>query len=252
MTPTEPRNWAPAAPRAPCGEVGVLVSHSCLYCCNYRYNTSMKTVEAIRILNDISFSQKGLFTAAQAKAVGVERYTVSRLEKLGNVERLAKGVYRMGGAPSQREEDVFAAWLSLVPSRQPGAPFSDADPVAMGVTAAWLYRIGEIGPMPYEFCTSVRRQTQRHGLILRKRDLRQTDTSLVAGIPATTPARTVIDLIDYGEDLSLVSNVLCDALELGLISDENHLREEIDRRGMKMGIAKDPSLYEMMRGGRRI
>ena len=209
----------------------------------------MKTVEAIRILNDISFSQKGLFTAAQAKAVGVERYTVSRLEKLGNVERLAKGVYRMGGAPSQREEDVFAAWLSLVPSRQPGAPFSDADPVAMGVTAAWLYRIGEIGPVPYEFCTSVRRQTQRHGLILRKRDLRQT---LVAGIPATTPARTVIDLIDYGEDLSLVSNVLCDALELGLISDENHLREEIDRRGMKMGIAKDPSLYEMMRGGRRI
>lgn len=34
----------------------------------------------------------------QAKVLGVERYALSRLEGLGNIERLAKGVYRMGGS----------------------------------------------------------------------------------------------------------------------------------------------------------
>ena len=43
----------------------------------------------------------------QAKVLGVERYALSRLEGLGNIERLAKGVYRMGGSPSTREEDVL-------------------------------------------------------------------------------------------------------------------------------------------------
>lgn len=41
----------------------------------------------------------------QAKVLGVERYALSRREGLGNIERLAKGVYRMGGSPSTR--DVF-------------------------------------------------------------------------------------------------------------------------------------------------
>lgn len=69
----------------------------------------MKLIEAIRATNDIASSQRGLFTSVQAKVLGVERYALSRREGLGNIERLAKGVYRMGGSPSTREEDVLAA-----------------------------------------------------------------------------------------------------------------------------------------------
>ncbi|MEI3230712.1 MAG: type IV toxin-antitoxin system AbiEi family antitoxin domain-containing protein [Gordonibacter pamelaeae] len=79
-------------------------------------------MEAIKKLNGISAYQKGLFTSRQAKRLGVERYVLSRLEKGGSVERVARGVYRMGGAPSLREEEVLAAWLSLDPGREPGAP----------------------------------------------------------------------------------------------------------------------------------
>ena len=60
----------------------------------------------MRATNDIASSQRGLFTSVQAKVLGVERYALSRLEGLGNIERL---VYRMGGSPSTREEDVLAA-----------------------------------------------------------------------------------------------------------------------------------------------
>ena len=211
----------------------------------------MKILDTIRALNDIASSQKGMFTTAQAQGAGVERYAVSRLEKLGNIERLAKGVYRMGGAPGQREEDVFAAWLSLNPGRRPGSPPAERDPIAMGATAAWLHRIGEVGPTPYEFCTDERRQTQRPDLVLRKRKIDTADVTVVSGIPATTPSRTVIDLIDYGEDLSLIANVLNDALARGLVTDEARLKKEIDSRATRVGLSKGSSLYELMRRRRR-
>lgn len=41
----------------------------------------------------------------------------------------------------------------------------------------------------------------------------------------------MVDLIDSGEELSLVANVLADALERGLVEDEGTLREKIDARG---------------------
>lgn len=211
----------------------------------------MNSLEAIKALNDVSAYQRGMFTSAQARRLGVERYTLSRLENGGSVERVARGVYRMGGAPSVREESVYAAWLSLIPDRQPGAPMAaERVPVAMRATAAWLQGLGEIGPEPLEFCCGKRRQTQREGLIVHKRLLNARDIVHVGGIPATSPALTVLDLIDGDEDLSLVANVLGDALDRGLISDADGLAGEIDRRGKRAGIPRGVSLYSVLVKGR--
>jgi predicted transcriptional regulator of viral defense system len=196
----------------------------------------MRVLDALRVLNDISSFQKGLFTTAQAKRVGVERHTLSNLERRGIIERLAKGVYRMGGVPSAREEEVFAVWLSINPGRIPGDLQDQNAPVAMGATAAWLLELGEVGPTPYEFSTRVRKQTKRHNLVLRKRSLDGKDVTIVDGIPTTTPSRTVLDLIDYGEDLSIVANVLNDAFKNGLVEQEAELIAEIDKRGVKEGV----------------
>lgn len=206
----------------------------------------MNIIDAIKILNGISAYQKGLFTTKQAEYDGVGRHIVSRLEKRGNIERLAQGVYRMGGAPSVREEDVFAIWLSLDPGRIPGAPPENTSPVAMGATAAWLFELGELNPSPYEFCSRTRRQSQRLNVKIRKRTLQDQDTMLVHGIPATSPERTIIDLIDYGEDISLVANVLKDAIKRNLIDDAPSLKVKVDERGVKVGISKRQSLYEIM------
>lgn len=211
----------------------------------------MRSVDSIKALNDISAYQRGMFTAAQAKRLGVERYTLVRLEKNGFIERVLRGIYRMGGAPSIREEDVYAAWLSLIPDREPGVPNTvDRTPIATGATAAWLQGIGEIGPTPLEFCCETRKQTQRGNLIIRKRKLGGEDVVFVGGIPVTSPSRTVLDLIDGGEDLSLVSNVLKDALDRSLILDEEKLASEINRKGPKVGIPKGASLYEFLTKGR--
>lgn len=166
----------------------------------------------------------------------MERHTLSNLERRGIIERLAKGVYRMGGVPSAREEEVFAVWLSINPGRIPGDLQDQNAPVAMGATAAWLLELGEVGPTPYEFSTRVRKQTKRHNLVLRKRSLDGKDVTIVDGIPTTTPSRTVLDLIDYGEDLSIVANVLNDAFKNGLVEQEAELIAEIDKRGVKEGV----------------
>lgn len=211
----------------------------------------MNSLEAIKTLNDVSAYQRGMLTSAQAKRLGVERYTLARLEKGGAIERVARGVYRMGGAPSVREEGVYAAWLSLVPDREPGAPAAiERVPVAMGATSAWLQELGEVGPEPLEFCCGERRQTQRERLTVHKRALDARDVVYVGGMPATSPALTVLDLIDGGEDLSLVANVLGDALGRGLVPDVARLAAEVDRRGRRAGLSKGASLYSILTEGR--
>lgn len=141
---------------------------------------------------------------------------------------------------------MFAAWLSIDPGRRPGDIAGEGVPVAMGATAAWLYGIGEVGPSPYEFCTPERKQTKRPNLIIRKRRLDPKDVAIVSGIPATRPWLTVVDPIDSEEDLSLVANVLADALERGLVEDEGALREKIDARGGKSRDAGGAGQYDSL------
>ena len=56
----------------------------------------------------------------------------------------------------------------------------------------------------------------------------------------------MVDLIDSGEDLSLIANVLTDALERGLIEDEGALRQSIDARAAKAGVPAATSLYDSL------
>lgn len=212
----------------------------------------MNTVETIKALNSASAYQRGLFTTSQAKSLGVDRWALSRLERQGAIERLAKGVYRMGGAPSIREEDVMATWLSLDPGRKPGAPPDpQSTPVASGVTAAWLHGLGEVGPEPLEFCCAERRQTKREGLRLRKRALDPSEITLAGGVPATSAARTILDLVDEGEDLSLVANVLRDALAAGTVPDIQCLASKLDERTVAAGLPKGTNLSRYLTEERR-
>lgn len=208
------------------------------------YYSSMKMLNTIATLGDVAAYQRGIFTSAQARRRGVERYELSRLEKAGAVERLAHGVYRMAGAPCAREEDVLAAWLSLVPEREPGERGFEV--VASGATSAWLQQLGELLPDPLEFSCAARRQTQRPGLRLKRRAIDPSDVVVAAGVPATSAARTVLDLIDDGEDASLVASVLADALSRDLVPDERALREQVDARAKGLGLPEGASLYDRM------
>lgn len=172
---------------------------------------------------------------------------LSRLASNGHLERIARGVYRASGAPSMREEAVWAAWLSM----DPGVMSYDRDPlscVASHNTAAWLMGLGELEAEPVTFTCPERRQVAARGIRALRAELQLTDVTTVGGLPCTTASRTVIDLISFGEDISLVAAVLHDALERSLAVDDGALRERIDALGLKRGIRRGESLWDMMLG----
>ena len=208
----------------------------------------MKALDALNITDCLAASQRGMFTAAQAQALGCGRMELSRLTANGHLERVARGVYRAAGAPSTREEAVWAAWLSM----DPAIMSYDRNPFDCTVshnTAAWLMDLGELEAEPISFTCASRRQVAARGIRVVRAPLEVEDIATVSGLPCTTAAKTIFDLIAFGEDLSLVAAVLRDALAKKLVPDEAALRERVDSLGPKRGIPRNASLWRLMLKG---
>lgn len=207
----------------------------------------MKALSALNIVNDLSASQQGVFTASQAKAAGISGITLSRLESSGQIERIAHGIYRSCAAPSFREEPVWAAWLALEPAIPAWNRNRDGSQgAASHGTAAWLLDLGELSPTPITFTTTTRKQTRREGLRLVKGALSADDVTTVKGIPTTIPSRIVLDLLQDGEDLSLVANVLKDAADADANVRNEGFVAKVNAFGKRYGLASGQSLYERM------
>ena len=194
----------------------------------------------MRLLEELSASQWGMVTTAQAVAHGVPRLDLSRLCQSGHLERLAHGVYRDAGAPSEEFESLRAAWLAADPSHTAEQRLRDLSGgvVVMGASAASLHGVGDLPADRHEFSAPVRRQTQRREVSYRRRSLEPTDVTLAHALPVTTIERTIADLVEDRTDLSLVADVLRDAAQsrrldtdrlaelLAPLSARNHLRKD--------------------------
>lgn len=208
----------------------------------------MKALDALNALYEPASLQRGLITSAQARRLGVEKADLSRLAKNGHVERVAHGIYRMSAAPAPREGAVWVAWLSLDPAK-----FASERDHRTGVvshnTASWLLDLGELNPEPLTFSHPARKQPRNRGIRVVRGELVPGDLTVVAGLPCTNAAKTVEDLVRSGEDLSLISSVLSDALSRGIVLDEEGLASRINSLGQRRGLSKRQLLYDLLRRG---
>lgn len=174
----------------------------------------MKSSQAGLELVEDTASQWGMVTTAQARALGVTRLEMSRLAAAGHLVRLAHGVYRNAGAPSDEFEDLRAAWLSTEPGRFASDRLRDgaAGVVVSGASASRLHGLGDLHADRHEFTTAQRRQTQRAEISYRQRSLTDQVVTISRGLPVTTVERTIADLVEARIDLSLVADVLRDAV----------------------------------------
>ncbi|HXH35997.1 MAG TPA: type IV toxin-antitoxin system AbiEi family antitoxin domain-containing protein [Plantibacter sp.] len=173
----------------------------------------MKSRESLRALAEVTQSQWGMVTSAQAGARGISHMNLTRLTESGSLTRLAQGVYRDSGAPSSDHEDLRAAWLAIEPKklayeRLNGQPRAA---VVSGESASRLHAIGDLRGMTSEFTTATRKQTQRTDVRYRTRSLPEQDVTVRDGLPVTTRERTIADLVEDRQDLSLVGGALRDA-----------------------------------------
>jgi predicted transcriptional regulator of viral defense system len=164
-------------------------------------------------LADVASAQWGLITTAQAKAVGSSRKAVGRLAQSGALERLAHGVYRLTGAPSDPRDDLRAAWLALDPGRTAGERLRDELPeVVSHRSAAALYELGDLDADRHEFTVAGRRQTRRPDIRFHRATLSPSDWGIVHGLPCTTVIRTIADLAAARTDGGHLAGVVRDAL----------------------------------------
>lgn len=174
----------------------------------------MRTLEAEGVLAELGAGQWGLLTAMQAQRLGVSRPRLIRLTDAGVLVRLTHGVYALRGAMSAGPVELRAAWLALDPARLAADRLVDGagGAVVSHASAAVLHGLGDLDADRHEFTAPVRKQTRRSELRLHRTRLVDDDVTLHEGLPVTTVARTIVDLVGDGHDGGHVAGVLADAV----------------------------------------
>lgn len=190
----------------------ILLYHAYFVYNNVNY-LSMPRQSNISELEQLAASQWGMFTTAQAQALGFRRNQVSRMASSMRVEPMCYGVYRFIAGSEPANADLKAAWLSAFPKetaaeRLAKRPF---DAVVAAGTAAAALGAGDFHMSPYTFITAVRKQTAREDMRFLGCSLDEADVVMVDGLPTTSFERTVFDLLRLDEDPSLVDGFMRDA-----------------------------------------
>jgi len=163
--------------------------------------------------------------------------TLARMAKNGVVERAAHGVYRLRGNPPPENLALRAAWLQLAPD----TPVWDRT-AESGVVCRWsaaaMYGLARGSADTFEFTLPVRRQTRRTDVKLSRAGIADTDWIRLGGLPVTTPGRIVADLLEDGEDLARVGQLVADALH-EVKASECDLAEVIAPHAAAFGFAAD-------------
>lgn len=163
-------------------------------------------------LSDVASGQWGLFTSAQAKAVGVTVQQLARLATDQVIQRLRHGVYRLAGVPEDPRTALRATWLALDPTRTAAQRSDDPAGVVSHRSAAWLHGLGDLDADRLEFSVAERRQSRRRDTRFHVRKLDSEEWELVNGLPVTTVVSTVRDLARAGIDGGHLAGVVRDAL----------------------------------------
>ncbi len=156
-------------------------------------------------------AQAGYFTAQQAVNAGMDRSTLRHHARPGGrYERARRGLYRLRHFPSSPHEHVMAAWL----------PLRDAGAVVSHESALELHELSDVipGAVHLSLPRSERGQRRRAGVRLHtlNRPPEKSEIREIAGLPVTSPERTIVDALETGAQPEQVELAVRQALARGL------------------------------------
>ena len=192
---------------------------------------SALTITAVEAL---AARQFGVFTRSQALALGVGPNSLRRCLGAGRWSRVLPTVYRVTAVPVSYRQRAMAAVL-----------WSTPDGLASHATAARLWGLEGVHSDQIHLCVPRgHRLRHDHVVVHSTRDLIPADRSLVHGIPATSPLRTVLDLAEVLDSLSFEIAVE-DGLRRRLFSPGQLLWRANDRAGS--GLAGAAAIHSLLR-----
>lgn len=168
----------------------------------------------------LALTQHGLVTTRQAGDLGVGRGAVNHAVAIGRWRRPATGVLLIGAAPATPHQRILAAVLSI------------GDAWASHTSAARLWG-WEVRHSRVEVVIRRSRELKRRSVqVHRSARLGPGDVDLAAGIPVTSPARTLVDLSGR-----LAADDLADCLDLAL------RRRQVDLETVAAMVAATQATY---------
>jgi predicted transcriptional regulator of viral defense system len=180
--------------------------------------------DALEAVLEAASEQGGYVTALQAVSLGLTRDDIARLVGSGDLRRVRRGVFAMRHAGTRHEDDI-AAWLSFERDRLPWERQGAIGAVVSHASAAALYRLGTIIPeRPTVTLTSSDRSSSLSDVDVRHAPIGDEDWAWVdidgLKIPATTPARTIVDLIVDRQEPSYLARAVTEALHRQLTTPD--------------------------------
>jgi very-short-patch-repair endonuclease len=128
--------------------------------------------------------QRGLFSVAQAKEIGVSNAQLSRGYAAGQFRRVRRGVYAINGTLSPAWEQIVGAALAAGPNA-----------VISHASAAAVHRFPYGISGTVELTVPGRGHSRPPGVVVHKsRDLTEMDVVRRGGLLVTSPCRTLVDL----------------------------------------------------------
>ncbi len=181
----------------------------------------MKRNDYTQALNELSATE-GVFTTAQAQALGIPRNVLAKACESGKLIRIVQGAYRMAGTPASQLDDLAAVWKLTRPSKltHERMPAEAWDGITIaGSTAASILEIGDFYLSPYRILAPMRINSRNNMVEFGVRKVSRDDVIFIDSIPVTKIERTLVDLVLDNEDPSLIQDALADARIKGLNKD---------------------------------
>jgi predicted transcriptional regulator of viral defense system len=176
----------------------------------------------IRGLEANAYQQSGYFTTQQAREHGVSRQLLNHHLKQGRFEGVRRGLYRVRGFPTSQHDDIREKWMAV------GAEKA----IVSHESALALLELSDSIPDDVHLLDPRKHRGLRRppGVVIHTRpDDESVGTVWRAGMPITTPARTLVDVaVDLQPEQAAMA--VQQALAQGLLT-RRQLEQEAARQG---------------------
>jgi predicted transcriptional regulator of viral defense system len=159
---------------------------------------------------------EGFFTSKEARDLGIQDSVLARLAQRGRLERMSRGVYRVAHFPTDR----LAQYREAVLWAQ--ANHHGPERIALShETAMLIYGISDLNPSRVHLTVpkSARFRRERPDWItIHQADLTDKEVGQHEGIPVTTVARSILDVLSTTRRTDVVREAIKQALREGLLN----------------------------------